>query len=64
MTTPDTRPVRPPLPPTIPGRCDTGRPVCGAEARLYAAGYRCLAHSPAAAAGKPEAPEPTRKDTT
>lgn len=59
----EARPERPALPPVIPGRCDTGRPVCGAEARLYAGGWRCASHSPAAHAGKPEAPEPTRKDT-
>lgn len=58
----DPRPVRPALPPTIPGRCDTGRPVCGKPGRLYPCGIRCKEHTPAAAAGKPEAPEPTRKD--
>lgn len=31
--------------------------------RLYPAGWRCPRHTPAALAGKPEAPEPTRKDT-
>ncbi|MHB9861908.1 hypothetical protein [Streptomyces sp. YIM S03343] len=33
-------------PPAEPGRCDTGRPLCGAPARLYAAGWRCDAHRP------------------
>lgn len=60
MTT--TPPVRPAMPPPIPGRCDSGRTACGAEGRLYAAGYRCVAHTPAALNGQPEAPEPTRKD--
>lgn len=58
-----TRPVRPPMPPVIPGICDSGHTPCGAEGRLYAAGYRCAAHSPAAMAGRNEAPEPERKET-
>ncbi len=58
-----TAPERPVLPPTIPGRCDSGQAACGAEARLFAAGWRCVRHTPAALAGKAEAPEPTRKDT-
>lgn len=62
MTTPDIRPVRPAMPPVIPGRCDSGTTACGAEGRLYAAGYRCATHSPAALAGRAEAPEPDRKD--
>jgi hypothetical protein len=60
MTT--SRPVRPPLPPVIPGRCDAGTTACGAEARLYAGGWRCVRHSPAAAAGRAEAPEPVTKE--
>lgn len=58
MTTP-TRPVRPAMPPVIPGRCDTGQPVCGADARLYAAGWRCLRHQP-----RTQLTEPDRKDAT
>lgn len=57
MSTP-ARPVRPVLPPAIPGWCDTGQPVCGAPGRLYAAGWRCLNHQPTT-----HKPEPTRKDT-
>jgi len=30
------------------GRCDTGRPLCGKPARLYAAGWRCDDHIPRA----------------
>jgi hypothetical protein len=56
------RPVRPAMPPVIPGNCDTGHPVCGAEARLYAAGWRCVQHTPAALASRPEAPEPIIKE--
>lgn len=58
MTTP-ARPERPAMPPVIPGRCDTSNPVCGAEARLYAAGWRRAAHQP-----RTQLTEPTRKDTT
>jgi hypothetical protein len=58
----DTRPVRPAMPPVTPGRCDSGRTACGAEARFFASGWRCAAHSPAAHAGRPEAPEPETKE--
>lgn len=61
MTT--TPPVRPALPPVISGRCDSGTTACGQAGRLYAAGYRCAAHSPAALNGQPEAPEPQTKET-
>ncbi|NUR01300.1 MAG: hypothetical protein HOY79_33690 [Streptomyces sp.] len=30
------------------GRCDTGRPLCGAPARFTAAGWRCKDHRPGA----------------
>lgn len=56
------RPMRPPLPPVIPGRCDNGTTACGQPGRLYAAGYRCASHSPAALNGRPEAPEPIAKE--
>lgn len=36
----------PPRPKVTPGKCDTGRPVCGAPARLFAAGWRCVDHVP------------------
>ena len=29
-----------------PPTCDTGRPRCGAPARLYPAGWRCDQHRP------------------
>ncbi|MFJ2017219.1 aromatic ring-opening dioxygenase LigA [Streptomyces nodosus] len=29
-----------------PPTCDTGRPLCGAPARLYPAGWRCDEHHP------------------
>ncbi len=35
-----------PAPPAKPGTCDTGRPLCGKPARLYAAGWRCDQHTP------------------
>ena len=40
-----------PVPPRVqatPGRCETGRPVCGKTARLYPGGWRCERHQPAA----------------
>jgi hypothetical protein len=37
----------PPRPKVTPGQCDTGRPVCGKPARLYAVGWRCELHNPA-----------------
>lgn len=57
------RPQRPAMPPVIPGVCDSGQTACGQPGRLFAAGYRCLSHTPAALAGKPEAPEPKTKET-
>ena len=36
----------PPRPKVTPYQCDTGRPVCGNPARLYAAGWRCDDHIP------------------
>lgn len=36
----------PPYPKTTPYQCETGNPVCGKPARLYAAGWRCPAHRP------------------
>jgi hypothetical protein len=62
MTT--ARPERPAMPPVIPGRCDSGHTACGQDARLFAAGWRCFRHTPAALAGRAEAPEPTPKETT
>ena len=38
----------PPPPVVTPGKCSTGRPVCGAKAQFYAAGWRCSAHRPGA----------------
>ncbi|WP_187283752.1 hypothetical protein [Streptomyces sp. adm13(2018)] len=38
--------VPPPYPKTTPGFCETGNPMCGEPARLYAAGWRCPAHRP------------------
>lgn len=46
-------PVRPRA---TPGQCSAGVVPCGAPARLFAAGWRCVRHSPAAVAGRPEAP--------
>lgn len=62
MTTP-TRPVRPAMPPVTPGVCDSGTTPCGEPAVLFANGWKCPAHTPAAMAGRPEAPTPDRKDT-
>ncbi|HEY6115285.1 MAG TPA: hypothetical protein VI172_04935 [Candidatus Dormibacteraeota bacterium] len=36
----------PAVPRPTPGICDTGRPVCGQPARMYAAGWRCDDHRP------------------
>jgi hypothetical protein len=36
----------PPYPKTTPGFCETGNPVCGEPARLYAGGWRCQEHVP------------------
>lgn len=36
----------PPYPKTTPYKCETGRPVCGKPARLFAAGWRCPDHLP------------------
>ncbi|GAA2803460.1 hypothetical protein GCM10019017_56390 [Streptomyces showdoensis] len=38
----------PPYPKTTPGFCETGNPVCGEPARLFAAGWRCDHHRPSA----------------
>ncbi|WP_224275773.1 hypothetical protein [Streptomyces sp. LS1784] len=38
-------------------RCGSGPGPCGSAARLYPAGWRCTAHTPAAEAGRPE-PQP------
>ncbi|MFF2954304.1 hypothetical protein ACFVVU_23540 [Kitasatospora sp. NPDC057965] len=38
-------------------RCGAGKGPCGADARLYPAGWRCPAHTPAAQAGHAE-PQP------
>lgn len=47
----------------------TAEPVCEVPAdhapgpvRFYPAGYRCPRHTPAAQAGRPEAPEPAPKE--
>lgn len=45
----NTRPTR--------GVCDTGRPLCGAPARLYAAGWRCEQHVPRGIAHYGSSPE-------
>lgn len=45
--TPAVQITPPPAPKTTPGKCETGRPVCGEPARLYPAGWRCHLHSPA-----------------
>lgn len=42
----------PPYPKTTPGFCETGNPVCGQTARLYACGWRCEVHNPAAWAAR------------
>lgn len=42
----------PPYPKNVPGECGTGRPVCGRPARLYAVGWRCQVHNPAAWAAR------------
>lgn len=36
----------PPYPKSTPYECETGNPVCGQKARLYAAGWRCDQHRP------------------
>jgi len=41
------KPMAPAISRPAPGFCDTGRPVCGQPARLYAAGWRCDGHRPA-----------------
>jgi hypothetical protein len=40
--------VPPPYPKTTPFECATGNPICGRPARLYAVGWRCDIHNPAA----------------
>lgn len=48
----------------------TPAPVCDVPGehtgriRFFVCGHRCQAHTPAALAGRTEAPEPTRKDNT
>lgn len=46
----------PPAPRVTPGQCTSGNPPCGAPARLFPCGWRCPIHTPAALAGRPEAP--------
>jgi hypothetical protein len=44
---------------TGPARpCDAAGPHTPGPVRPFACGWRCPAHTPAALAGKPEAPEP------
>lgn len=42
----------PPYPKNTPNECGTGRPICGRSARLYAVGWRCDIHNPAAWAAR------------
>lgn len=42
----------PPYPKNVPFECATGNPVCGRPARLYAVGWRCDIHNPAAWAAR------------
>lgn len=44
-----------------PPVCDVPGQHAG-RLRPFPSGTRCQAHTPAAMAGQPEAPEPTRKD--
>jgi hypothetical protein len=43
--------------------CDTGRPLCGAPARYYAAGWRCDEHRPSKSAATAP-PRKTPEETT
>ncbi|MFJ5973563.1 hypothetical protein [Streptomyces sp. NPDC093060] len=42
----------PPYPKNTPHECGTGQPICGKPARLYAVGWRCDIHNPAAWAAR------------
>jgi hypothetical protein len=48
-----------PYPKNVPFQCGTGRPVCGRPARLYAVGWRCDIHNPAAWAARQQADDET-----